>query len=98
VTRSEISKTETVNGELHSRMAVLKDEQLAVETDITRQRLLQGLGPLEEVKALVKKKDEWENAIADGVEVMRGRRRGSEDRGACNLRTTSTSWRDTRRS
>jgi hypothetical protein len=41
-------------------MAVLKDEQSAVETDITHQQLLQGLGP----------KDEWENAIADGVEAL----------------------------
>jgi hypothetical protein len=40
-------------------MAVLKDEQSAVETDITHQQLLQGPGP----------KDEWENAIADGVEA-----------------------------
>jgi len=52
-------------------MAVLKDEQSAVETDITHQQLLQGLGPLEEeVKALVRLKDEWENAIADGVEAI----------------------------
>jgi hypothetical protein len=70
VTRSEISKAETLNAELQSRMTVLKDEQSAVETDITHQQLLQGLGPLEEVKALVREKGEWENAIVDGVEVM----------------------------
>jgi hypothetical protein len=52
-------KTETLNAELQSRKAVLKDEQSAVETDITHQQLLQGPRP----------KDEWENAIADGVEA-----------------------------
>lgn len=45
-------------------MAVLKDEQSAVETDITYQQLLQG------VKALVREKDEWENTIADGVKAI----------------------------
>ena len=45
-------------------MAVLKDEQSAVETDITYQQLLQG------VKALVREKDEWENAIADSVKAI----------------------------
>lgn len=52
-------------------MAVLKDEQSAVETDITHQQLLQGLGPLEEeVKALVREKGEWENVIADDVKAI----------------------------
>ena len=32
---------------------------------------MQGLGPLEEVKARAREKDEWENAIASGVEIMR---------------------------
>ena len=49
---------------------MLKDEQSAVETDITHQQLLRGLGPLEEVKALVREKDEWKNIIADGVKAI----------------------------
>jgi hypothetical protein len=49
----------------------LKDEQSAAQTDSAHQQLLQQLGPLEdEVRALIKEKDEWENAVARGVEVM----------------------------
>jgi hypothetical protein len=50
---------------------VLKDEQSATQTDAAYKQLSQRLGPLEEeVRALTKQRDEWEQAVAGRVEVM----------------------------
>jgi hypothetical protein len=69
--RAEISKIEASNAELQSRLSMSKDEQSAAQADTAHQQLLHQLGPLEEeVRALIKEKDEWENAVGGGVEVM----------------------------
>ena len=50
----------------------LKEQQAETLEDPTHQALVQELVPLElEVKALAKERDEWENAVAGGVEGMR---------------------------
>ena len=68
---AEISKIEASNEEMQSRLSALKDDQSAAQTDAEHQQLLHQLGPLEEeVRGMIKEKDEWEKAVAGGVEVM----------------------------
>ena len=69
--RAEKTKIETSIAESQERLDRVSEEQSAVQADPERQQLQQQLGPLEaEVKALTTEKEEWENAIAGGVEGM----------------------------
>lgn len=72
-----ISEIENSNAELHSRLSMLKDEQLASQIDTAHLQLLLQLQPLKEgVKALIAEKDEWENVAGAGSRPRRRMAKG----------------------
>lgn len=71
--RTEKAKIEESCAALSDRVRKLQEEQRDALSDTSHQEYLKQLGPLQDqVKTLTAEKDSWENAVAGGVEGLKG--------------------------